>query len=112
MGYVSDRWHRSRSAGVGDPTCEHRGRVPSASHGKGKRWQARYDGPDGRERTSLFTTRVEAERHLTKQEHDKHSGSWLDPRAGRVTVERFALEVWLPAQNVIGRTRTQYERTL
>lgn len=108
MGYVADRWHRSRPAAEGDPTCEHRGRVPSASHGKGKRWQARYDGPDGRERTALFATRVEAERHLVKQEHDKATGSWLDPRAGRITVERFALEVWLPSQSIIDRTRVEY----
>ena len=107
MGYIADRWHRSRPD-PGGPACEHRGKTPSSAHGKGKRWQARYDGPDGKERTSLFGTRVEAERHLVKQEHDKQTGSWLDPRAGRITVREFALDVWLPAQNVNRRTASAY----
>lgn len=109
MGYVADRWHKTRPK-PGEPTCgEHKGRVPSSIHGKGKRWQARYDGPDRRERTALFATRAEAERFLTKQEHDKQTGSWLDPRAGRITVRAFALDVWLPAQTIIDRTRVEYE---
>jgi integrase len=112
MGYIADRWHKTRPK-PGDPECgEHKGKVATAAHGKGKRWQARYDGPDGHERTALFTTRTEADRHIVQQENAKLTGSWLDPRAGLVTVETFALETWLPAQGIIGRTETEYRGVL
>jgi hypothetical protein len=112
MGYVADRWHKTRP-GPDEAECgEHKGKVASSAHGKGKRWQARYDGPDGRERTSLHATRAEAEREIVKQEGAKLTGSWLDPKAGQVTVERFALDTWLPAQNIIGRTETEYRGVL
>jgi integrase len=112
MGYVADRWHKSRPK-PGDPECgEHKGKVASSAHGKGKRWQARYDGPDGKERTSLHATKTEAEAEIVKQESAKQTGSWLDPKAGKVTVETYALETWLPAQNIIGRSEREYRGTL
>lgn len=108
MGYVADRWHKTRP-GPDDKECgQHKGMVASAVHGKGKRWQARYDDPNGKEITSLWATKVEAEREITKQEGAKQTGSWLDPKAGKVTVERFALDTWLPAQSIIGRSETEY----
>lgn len=112
MGYVADRWHKSRPA-KGEPECgEHKGKVASAAHGKGKRWQARYDDPNGQERTALFRTQAEAEREVIKQENAKLQGSWLDPEAGKVTVSKFALETWLPAQGIIDRTQTEYRGIL
>lgn len=112
MGYVFDRWHKSKPK-EGEPECgDHKGKVASSVHGKGKRWQARYDGPDGKERTSLHRTYTEADREVTKQESAKHSGSWLDPKAGAVTVEQFALNTWLPAQGIIGRTEREYRGVL
>lgn len=112
MGYVADRWHKTRPT-PGEAECgEHKGKVPSAAHGKGKRWQARYDDPNGREITSLHATKVQAEAEIVKQEAAKQTGSWLDPKAGRVTVEKFALETWLPAQKIIARTETVYRGVL
>ncbi|MYR73022.1 MULTISPECIES: site-specific integrase [unclassified Streptomyces] len=112
MGYVADRWHKTRPA-PGEPECgQHKGMVAAAAHGKGKRWQARYDDPNGREITSLWATKTEAEREINKQEAAKATGSWLDPKAGKVTVERFARDTWLPAQSIIGRSETEYEGTL
>jgi len=108
MGYVADRWHKTRP-GPDEPECgEHKGRVASKAHGVGKRWQARYDDPNGREITSLWATKAEAEREINKQESAKQSGSWLDPKAGQITVERFALDSWLPAQNINGRSEAEY----
>ncbi|MEU0667142.1 site-specific integrase [Streptomyces lavendulocolor] len=108
MGYVADRWHKSRPK-PDEPECgEHKGKVASSVHGKGKRWQARYDGPDGNERTSLHSTKAEAEAEIVRQESAKQTGSWLDPKAGAVTVERFALDSWLPAQNINARSHTEY----
>jgi integrase len=112
MGYVADRWHKTRP-GPDDKECgQHKGMYPSAAHGKGKRWQARYDDPNGKEITSLWRTVVEAEREITTQEAAKLSGSWLDPKAGRVTVEKFALETWLPAQSINSRSEIEYEGVL
>ncbi len=112
MGYVADRWHTSRPK-PGGPECgEHKGKVASSAHGKGKRWQARYDGPDGKERTSLHATKAEAEAEVVKQESAKQTGSWLDPKAGKVMVEKYALETWLPAQNIIGRSEREYRGAL
>ena len=75
MGYVADRWHKTRP-GPDEPECgQHKGMVASAAHGRGKRWQARYDDPNGKEITSLWATKVEAEREITKQEGAKLSGS-------------------------------------
>ncbi|MER7813866.1 site-specific integrase [Streptomyces sp. NPDC096153] len=108
MGYIADRWHKSRPT-RGEPECgEHKGKVASKAHGKGKRWQARYDDPNGNEVTSLWATKAEAENEIIKQESAKQTGSWLDPKAGKVSVERFALDTWLPAQNIIERSRREY----
>jgi integrase len=112
MGYVADRWHKTRPK-PGEPECgQHKGMVAAAAHGKGKRWQARYDDPNGREVTSLWATKVEAEREINKQESAKSAGSWLDPKAGKVTVERFARDTWLPAQSINGRSEVEYEGAL
>ncbi|MDT0306827.1 site-specific integrase [Streptomyces sp. DSM 44917] len=112
MGYVADRWHKTRPE-PGEPECgEHKGKVPSQAHGKGKRWQARYDGPDGKERTSLHRTLTEAEREIVKQEAAKLTGSWIDPKAGKIQVGTFALETWLPAQEIGRRTEIEYRGIL
>ncbi|MER5706033.1 site-specific integrase [Streptomyces sp. NPDC002122] len=112
MGYVADRWHKTRPK-PDDPECgEHKGLVASKAHGKGKRWQARYDDPNGNEVTSLWRTKTEAEAEIVKQESAKQTGSWLDPKAGRVTVKQFAYDTWLPSLNIIGRTQTEYEGVL
>lgn len=109
MGYVADRWHLSRPP-AGAPECgEHKGKVASALHGRGKRWQARYIGPDGQERTSLWRTVVEAEREITKQESSKLDGSWVDPDRGKMLVERVAFDIWLPATSTVKRTKYEYE---
>jgi integrase len=48
------------------------------------RWQARFRGPDGRERTRRFDRKGEAEAWLAAQQRAKSTGEWADPRAGRV----------------------------
>ena len=112
MGYVADRWHKTRPQ-PGEPECgEHKGMVAAKVHGQGKRWQARYDAPNGREITSLHRTKTEAENEIIKQEAAKQNGSWMDPKAGQVTVREFALKTWLPAQVVNPRSLMKYESTL
>lgn len=108
MGYVFDRWHLSRPPEGAEECGQHKGKVAAAAHGKGKRWQARYDGPDGRELTSLHKTQTEAEREINKQESAKMDGSWVDPARGKMTLEKVIFDVWLPATSTIERTRREY----
>jgi integrase len=58
------------------------------------RWQAAYRGPDHRERTKTFRTKIEAEQWLATQVAAMAGGGWVDPSAGKVTLEAFAWK-WL-----------------
>ncbi len=82
------------------------------------RWQARYAGPDGRERTApeTFPTKTDAARFLTSIEVDVGRGVWLDPTRGAITVAAYA-GAWLSARRVKGQplaaaTRSVYRRRL
>lgn len=61
------------------------------------RWQARYTTPDGVERSAptTFPTKTDASRYLAAVEADLHRGVWIDPKAGRLTVEDWT-GTWLP----------------
>lgn len=59
------------------------------------RWQARYRGPDGKERTKRFDRKAEAEAWLNRHESNKAEGTWTDPRAGRITFREWVQE-WEP----------------
>jgi integrase len=77
-GHIQDIWYSPGPRG-GRPR-------PTAKHGTGKRWKARYLDPDGRERGKSFTRKKAAEDFLTEIEHSKNRGTYLDPDAGRITV--------------------------
>lgn len=77
MAHVEDRWKRSD-------------RDRKGGRRRGRRWRARYRGPDGRERSKSFHRKVEAERWLAKVEVDKARGQWVDARLGRTTVRELA----------------------
>jgi integrase len=62
-------------------------------HGGGK-WRARYRGPDGRERTKVFSNKNDAVMWRTTALADQARGDWIDPRGGRLDVETLA-QVWL-----------------
>lgn len=80
MAAVCDRWHKSRPD-AGEPVCADHKAVPSADHGKGDRWQARWrDG--GRQRSQNFARRADAERFL-----DRLGGAWcIVPECGSSAV--------------------------
>lgn len=60
---------------------------------RGDRWQARYRGPDGRERSKRFGRKVDAERWLDLNGADIARGRWVDPRLGKITLREWA-EQW------------------
>jgi hypothetical protein len=62
-------------------------------HGKGKRYLARWRGPDGRQHKQRFTRKRDADQHLANVETDKATGTYIDPNAGKVTFREYA-EQW------------------
>lgn len=89
MGHVQDLWmKRDRATGK---------KVRSARWGKGKRWQARWTDPLGNEPTRLFVSQDAALKHVSKMEVDVGSGTYIDPKGGRVTFQSYA-EEWLSNQ--------------
>jgi integrase len=103
MGHVRDMWHKKGPDGE---------LVRTDYYGKGKRWQARYDDPDGNPKTKLFKKKVDAEKEVIKQDAAVLAGDWLDPEAGKVKVVDYAFKVWLPAQDIKGRTEVEYRGVL
>jgi Phage integrase, N-terminal SAM-like domain len=76
------------------------------------RWEARWYGPDGRQRTKVFDTSTAAKTHVRLIEADKHRGDYIDPNLTRTPFRKVA-EAWLatrPAQKE--RTRIGYTALL
>jgi len=76
-----------------------------------RRWQARYRDPAGREKTKTFTRKVDAQRWLDEVTADMVTGRYVDPKAGRITLDVFARR-WLDAQTFDESTREATERRL
>jgi len=76
-------------------------------------WCLRYVNPEtGRERTETFRLKRDAERRLTEIEASKLTGSYVDPRAGKVTVAVWA-ERWLEVQvQLKATTQARYRSIL
>jgi integrase len=98
---VYDRWYRTVDGK----------RVPSAAHGQGKRWQARWRDQGGRPRKQNFAKQTDADRFLATVKVDVPRGSFVDPRAGRVMF-RVAGEHWRAAQVHRPTTAAQVETHL
>jgi integrase len=65
-----------------------------ARRGRGKRWLAVWTGPDGREHTQAFAKKTDADRYGQAQETDAARGTYIDPKAARITVGQWC-ETWL-----------------
>ncbi|AQA06184.1 site-specific integrase [Mycobacterium sp. MS1601] len=72
--------------------------IPSANHGKGKRYRARYVDDAGRERARGFTRKSDAQKWLDSEVTAKlATGTYIEPSAGRVTVSAV-YQSWFSAQ--------------
>jgi integrase len=60
------------------------------------RWQARYPGPDGQDRSAptTFATKTEAARWLSLVESELSRQTWIDPSRGRLPLRMYA-EAWV-----------------
>jgi integrase len=74
------------------------------------RWQARYVGPDGIERTAphTFDSERAAERWLTVVESEIIRNHWRPPEAGEVGLDGYATR-WIAERKLAPRTREGYE---
>ena len=57
---------------------------------RGVRYDVRYRGTDGTERSKTFRTRHDADRFAATVETDKLRGTWVDPQGARITLEEYA----------------------
>ena len=107
-GHIQDRWYKTEPGPDGKPT-----RVKTDRHGTGKRYRARYIGPDGTEKSKSFPDRQRrlAEQWLTYVEADMARGQYIDPKASRTTFGQYATR-WLAAQTTDVSTQASAERYL
>jgi integrase len=61
---------------------------------KAKRWLAAWAGPDGREVTRAFAKQSDAVKYATAMEADALRGTYIDPRAAKITVAQWC-DTWL-----------------
>lgn len=109
MADVYDRWHKSRPK-EGEARCEH-DRVPTADHGKGKRWQARWRDADGKQCKENFDRKAAAEARAQGAGSDVRRGEYIDAAAGRVTFKDYA-EDWRASRPHRATTRKAVEQHL
>lgn len=91
---VEDRWFKIVRDADGDPQ-----KVPSAAHGTGKRWRARYVDERGREHARGFAVKADATRWLASQTAAVVSGHHVAPRDAQLTVEQWC-ELWIEGYKV------------
>jgi integrase len=75
------------------------------------KWRARYRDAEGREHARHFVRKVDAEQWVAQETADILRGTWVDPRAGKVTFKDYA-EQWRTSQPHRPATETLYERLL
>src|ERR1700683_1156135 len=79
---------------------------------RGSSWRARYEGPDGRERSKSFARKADAERWLAQQRTLIAQDDWTDPALGRISFGEYVLG-WLERRTALKpRTRHPYQSLL
>ena len=93
---VEDRWYKV----IRDEHDQPR-KVPSAKHGQGKQWLARWVDDEGREQSKTFTRKGEAKSWLdTEVTTPMATGTYVPARAGILTVAEV-YDSWSKAQSHI-----------
>ena len=88
MADIDDRWHRRNKDGELERTDR---------YGKGARWLVRWRDPSGNQRKKSFKRKSDAEKFAVQIGHGMLSGSYVDPAAGKITLEEWSKQ-WLSAQ--------------
>ncbi|MEW2353069.1 site-specific integrase [Spirillospora sp. NPDC029432] len=75
---------------------------------RGNLWRARWKGPDGHtESQSGFQKKTDAENYGRDQEAAIRNNSYVDPRAGKITVTEW-VNLWFPALDLEPNTLDNY----
>ena len=93
---------RNRRAGVEDRWRRADGK-PSARAGKGRRWLARFVDDQGHEHSKSFDRKIEAQAWLDEVVASQVTGTFVAPRAGRVTVAELHAK-WVDTQSHLKET--------
>lgn len=102
MASIEDRWNIERDGEL----------VPTARHGQGKRWRARYRDPSGAQRNRTFARKIDADRFLVTMEASKLTGAYIDVRQARRTFRDVSEEHWSAhAHNVAADTTRVVKRS-
>jgi integrase len=84
--------------------------VEKRDDGRPKPWLVRWRDEDGAQRKKSFARKVDADRFRAEVEHRLNTGTYVDPKAGKVTFRQYA-EEWRLSQpnraNTIARKKSQ-----
>lgn len=80
----------------------------SKKDGKRAGWRAMWRDHDGKQRSKSFDRKSDAQRHLATVEADLLRGTYVDPRAGQVTLAEYATD-WMTKQEWRHSTRALAE---
>ncbi|MFF2954292.1 tyrosine-type recombinase/integrase [Kitasatospora sp. NPDC057965] len=69
-------------------------------------WQARYRGPDGKQKARNFAKKGEADAFLDEVRTTVRQGTYLDPKRGQITVTEWHA-IWWKSQKKKGRPTTR-----
>jgi integrase len=86
---IEDRWTKTVRRPDGNTVT-----VPSANHGRGSRWRARYVNDQAQEYQKNFGRKSDAQRWLNQQVSDQVTGMWTDPTLSGITFGTMA-ERWV-----------------
>jgi len=76
------------------------------------RWRARYRDANGKEHAKHFNRKIDGQRWLDEVTTAVVTGQYVHPMAGRITVEQYASQVWLPSLSLRASSRREYEGAL
>ena len=102
---VEDRWTRTARNADGTTRTE-----PSARHGKGLRWLARYVDDHGTEHSRSFARKTDAGRWLDGQVTAVGTGTHVAPRDAHLTVQQWC-DLWLEGYRVHRPSSVKLART-
>jgi integrase len=75
-------------------------------------YRVRYRDPAGAQRSKVFARKVDADQWLTKSEHAKLRGTWVDPAAGKVGFGEWAERWYASTAALRPTTRRDYRKLL
>jgi integrase len=79
---------------------------------RGNLWRARWRAPDGTQESKPgFRSRKDAENYGRDQEAAIRNNTYVDPRAGRITLTEW-VNLWFPAQDLELNTLSTYKYTI